>query len=215
MLKIFHLPWPSIIRVLRSKFPKKLNMTRRFIARAWLLSAFCPNLMSSFVWHKTWSRSARCWLVSLNLKSCFVLHKMSSRSVRCWLVSLNLKSCFVLHKTSSRSARCWFVSLNLKSCFVLLKTSSRSACCWFVSLNVKSCFALLKTSSPSARCWIVSNHSFLLCFAKTLVLDSLCTLRRCIKQLSKYPYYRTGPCKLLSSLQTDFPPAHVLFPWVF
>ena len=71
------------------------------------------------------------------------------------------------------------------SCFVFLNTSIESLCslCTCLCLN-RSCFVLLNHSSSTrlTRCY-----------------------KSCLWQPSKYSYFlRTGPCKLLFSLPTEF-----------
>ena len=94
--------------------------------------------------------------------------------------------------------------------------TSRSSYSWLLSafpVDTPS-FVLLNTSSHSVRCRFVHVSIFLAIFC-SIILVALLVVSPCCCPY-KQPYFdRMGSCKLLSTLSTEFPPAHVSFTQFF
>ena len=94
--------------------------------------------------------------------------------------------------------------------------TSRSSCSWLLSAFPADTpsFLLLNTSSHSVRCRFVHVSIFFAIFC-SIILVALLVVSPC-RCPYKQPYFdRMGSCKLLSSLLTEFPPAHVSFTQFF
>ena len=94
--------------------------------------------------------------------------------------------------------------------------TSRSSCSRLLSAFPADTpsFVLLNTSSHSVRCRFVHVSIFFAIFC-SIILVALLVVSPCCCPY-KQPYFDwMGSCKLLSSLPTEFPPAHVSFTQFF